>query len=373
MGQYWEIAALGRKKVMIKQYLKLGEFLFDPELAQDLERVLAVPVVPSYHDSRPENVKSHHSATDVGTMDGKPGSLSRFPTEIHRLIFEYCYDDDLESVIFLGATNRYFWSIAREYVVRDFMQSLGVWAGQQLITVGDYLKVGDYPPGLFATEEDKENLLKRRPEDDDEMDQDEIDQLPVEHRTISLYDRIDCSFEIEAPEAMPRLGDQKSIILGALVEDPCYRTVSNEIHMQRDDFYPRDEVWILRNLTTHQYVRREPLELQPGLAHGPFVRGIGFGCVVLSRISWSSDPSVSLKDPTGRIHRGLWAGHRFDITTMTRHEKLTAGQNWTDVTEELVEEVTAIWSADQGPDWKKFALSQYDGLRVSFPDVNSQK
>ncbi|KAG6019247.1 hypothetical protein E4U40_007224, partial [Claviceps sp. LM458 group G5] len=62
MGQYWEIAALGRKKVMIKDYLKLGEFLFDHELARDIERVLAVPVVPPYHESRPKNVKSHHSA-----------------------------------------------------------------------------------------------------------------------------------------------------------------------------------------------------------------------------------------------------------------------------------------------------------------------
>ncbi|KAG6122424.1 hypothetical protein E4U14_007250 [Claviceps sp. LM454 group G7] len=357
MGQYWEIAALGRKKVMIKGYLKLGEFLFyDPELVRDLERALAVPVVPPHRDSRPENVKSHHIGTML-SIDREPGTFSRFPTEIHRLIFEHCYDDDLESVILLGVTNRYFWSIAREYVVRDFMKSLGVWAGQQLITVGDYLNIDDYPPGLFATEEDRENLLKRRPEDEAyEMDQDEIDQLPVEHRTVSLYDRIQSSFETEEPRAP--FGDRDSTILSALLQDPCYRTVSREIHMQRDDFYPRDEVWILRNLTTRQYVRREPLELQPGLAHGPFVRGIGFGSVVLSRISWSSDPSVSLQDPTGRIHRAPWAGHRFDITTMTRHEKLTAGQNWTDVTEELVEEVTAIWSAKMGPKWKEIVLQQ---------------
>ncbi|KAG6057492.1 hypothetical protein E4U32_005100 [Claviceps aff. humidiphila group G2b] len=312
MGQYWEIGALGRRKRMPKYGAKLGEFLFDPELARDLERALAVPVVPSYHDSRPENVKSHHSAA--------------------------------------GVTNRYFWSIAREYVVRNFMKSLGVWAGQQLITVGDYLNIDDYPPDLFATEEDKENLLGRRPEN-------EVDQLPVGQRRVDLY-AIVCSFRREVPGAMTRFCDGDSTILSGLLRDPCYRTVSNDIHMQRDAFYPRDEVWILRNLTTHQYVRREPLELEPGLAHGPFVRGIGFGSIVLSRISWSTDASVTMRDPTGRIHRAPWAGHRFDITTMTRHEKLTAGQNWTDVTEELVGEVTAIWSADLGPKWKKIVLQQ---------------
>ncbi|KAG6106512.1 hypothetical protein E4U31_000782 [Claviceps sp. LM219 group G6] len=294
-------------------------------------------------------------------MDRKPGSFCRFPTEIHRLIFEQCYDDDLKSVIFLGATSQYFWSIAREYVVRDFMQSLGVWAGQQLITVGDYVEVDDHPPGLFATEEDKETLLERRPEDEEAEDEDsEFNQLPVVQQAVTLYLRISRSFETELPEAITGLRDRKLYsILGALRQDPCYRTVKNAIKMQRDDFYPQDEVWILRNLTTQQYVRREPLELGPGLAHGPFVRGIGFGCVVLSRISWSSSDTMGLPDPTGRIHRGLWAGHRFDITTMTRHEKLTAGQNWTDVTEELVEEVTAIWSEGSGPNWKQELLGQH--------------
>ncbi|KAG6153407.1 hypothetical protein E4U35_003920 [Claviceps purpurea] len=363
MGQYWIIAALDSKKLLFNAHIKLGELLFEPAVAEDVERALAVPVVPTHHDSRPENVKSHHSAAGVGTMDRKPGSFSRFPTEIHRLIFEHCYDDDLKSVVFLGVTNQYFWSIAREYVVRDFTQTFGVWAGQQLITVGDYVKVDDYPPGLFATEEDKENLLKRRPEDEeseDEGSEDEVYQLPVEQQTLTLYERISRSFT-RLPDARSTSFDRESrdySILDALAQDPCYRTVRNVFCMECDDFYPRDEVWILRNLTTHQYVRREPLELQPGLAHGPFVQGIGFGCVVLSRISWSSDSSVALHDPTGRIHRGLWAGHRFDITTMTRHEKLTAGQNWADVTEELVEEVTAIWSAEMGPNWKQKVLEQ---------------
>ncbi|KAG5959227.1 hypothetical protein E4U57_000837 [Claviceps arundinis] len=356
MGQYWKIAALDSKKVLYKSHVKLGEFLCGTRGGEDLERVLAVPVVPTYHDSRLENVKSRHSAADVGTMDREPGSFSQFPTEIHRLIFEQCYDDGLRSVIFLGATSQYFWSIAREYVLRDFMQPLGVWAGQQLITVGDYVEVDDYPPGLFATEEDKEALLKRRPEDDDES-VNEFYELPAEQQTLTLYERIYRSFtELPRASHIFSIVDRYYSILDDLDQDPCFQTVKDVWYMKRDDFYPRDEVWILRNLTTQQYVRREPLELEPGLAHGPFVRGIGFGSVVLSRISWSSDNSTALNDPTGRIHRGLWAGHRFDITTMTRHEKLTAGQNWTDVTEEVVEEVTAIWSADLGPNWKQKLL-----------------
>ncbi|KAG6213471.1 hypothetical protein E4U50_001224 [Claviceps purpurea] len=314
MGQYWIIAALDSKKLLFNAHIKLGELLFEPAVAEDVERALAVPVVPTYHDSRPENVKSHHSAAGVGTMDRKPGSFSRFPTEIHRLIFEHCYDDDLKSVVFLGVTNQYFWSIAREYVVRDFTQTFGVWAGQQLITVGDYVKVDDYPPGLFATEEDKENLLKRRPEDEeseDEGSEDEVYQLPVEQQTLTLYERISRSFT-RLPDARSTSFDRDYSILDALAQDPCYRTVLDS-----------DASFCL-------------------VFHGVPIR------------PWHC---TTQQDESTEAF-AIWAGHRFDITTMTRHEKLTAGQNWTDVTEELVEEVTAIWSAEMGPNWKQKVLEQ---------------
>lgn len=70
MGQYWEIAALGSEKVLPKECRKLGEFLFDSRVTEELERALAVPVVPPYHDSTPDNGKSHHDAA---------GELLKFP------------------------------------------------------------------------------------------------------------------------------------------------------------------------------------------------------------------------------------------------------------------------------------------------------
>jgi hypothetical protein len=62
---------------------------------------------------------------------------------------------------------------------------------------------------------------------------------------------------------------------------------------------------ILHNILKRQYVRRGALlrmTCPADLSH-----------VVLSRISWSSDDSVSMSYE-GDIHRGVWAGDRFDIT-----------------------------------------------------------
>ena len=55
------------------------------------------------------------------------------------------------------------------------------------------------------------------------------------------------------------------------------------------------------------------------------------------------------------IHRGVWAGHRFDITTLDRHEQEMAGViEWKDVSEEIVYEVAEIWERAFGADWRNY-------------------
>jgi hypothetical protein len=43
-------------------------------------------------------------------------------------------------------------------------------------------------------------------------------------------------------------------------------------------FYPEDQPWILRNLTTHEYVRSQAIALKPEYIHGPNTDFIGFAC-----------------------------------------------------------------------------------------------
>lgn len=119
--------------------------------------------------------------------------------------------------------------------------------------------------------------------------------------------------------------------------------------MKLDDLYPADEVWILRNLTAKEMVRGDRFEQTPGSPpRGPFLEHQGLGTAVLSRICWTSDPSISMEDPGGRISRGVWAGHGFDIATLKRHEEaLAAGEIWRDVSAEVVAEVESMWRANR--------------------------
>ncbi|MCJ1478847.1 hypothetical protein MMC13_007531 [Lambiella insularis] len=107
------------------------------------------------------------------------------------------------------------------------------------------------------------------------------------------------------------------------------------------DFYAQDKAWILRNLTTHEYVRSEAIALSPKYIHGPHIEHLGFGGVVLSRICFSSDSSGSRRPG---MTRGVWTGHRFDITTFERHEQSVQGDAvWKDISEKVGKETLELW------------------------------
>ncbi|KAG8988825.1 hypothetical protein FRB94_000382 [Tulasnella sp. JGI-2019a] len=90
------------------------------------------------------------------------------------------------------------------------------------------------------------------------------------------------------------------------------------------------EAAVLCNLSKREYVRQQAVE-----AHGC----AGFGAFLLSRICWSSDSSVSMAYE-GDIHRGIWAGDRFEITTI---DALRGGEtNWKDISDEMGKEMAAI-------------------------------
>jgi hypothetical protein len=56
------------------------------------------------------------------------------------------------------------------------------------------------------------------------------------------------------------------------------------------------------------------------------------------------------------IHRGVWAGDRFDITTINQ-VGIENGKKWTDVSNEVANEMTEIWVGEYGNEWLKHKVS----------------
>ncbi|KAH6960087.1 hypothetical protein BKA56DRAFT_600472 [Ilyonectria sp. MPI-CAGE-AT-0026] len=92
-------------------------------------------------------------------------------------------------------------------------------------------------------------------------------------------------------------------------------------------YFPEDQPWIFRNLTTREFVRSEAIALKTEFIRGPNIDVWGFGEIVTSRICWSTSSSVSMSDTTN-ISKGVWTGHCFGITTLARYEGETKGIGW---------------------------------------------
>lgn len=255
-------------------------------------------------------------------------TLSNLPPEIHHLIF-----DDLGYIvdtICFGLTSRYFWTFAEKLVFDYYASFLGRWAGKNIVCVGEDVEPGDYPPGLFSASELGELVMI-------------LDQpLNLYHMALPGSCDMETENNIRYESSRIYLGCYSRIkhFHRAFFEACPVIVVSDESR-----YFPKHLPWILRNLTTKEFVRSEAIPPpEPGSSPKESVLGCdGFGKIVMSRILWSTSPSTALNDRSN-VLRGVWAGHCFDITTMTRHEEETGGEAWMDVTDEVAKEIAEVWS-----------------------------
>ncbi|KAL6893422.1 hypothetical protein GGI43DRAFT_185132 [Trichoderma evansii] len=318
----------------------LGVMLFNGS-ARSLVRRLAIPV-------KPEPVWIPPALGLHRPPRHRPTPLANLPAELHLRITEYI--EAIEDVLSVGLACPPFRGIVRERLQEHFRLLFGRWANLQIVCMGEGVGIYDYPPGVFS---DEELAAIRR--------QHEINN----QRRAGAY----------IIGAEPRFYDFTKSHISNFQREPCLK---HEIFRLRDylaarrwctsadmvdlglrprsdrEFFPTDEPWILRNLTRKQFVRAEAIALNPEFIHGLDVDILGFGEVLLSRICWSLLPPLDIEDPTN-ICRGVWAGHRFDITTLARHQREAGEEDeWIDVSNEVAEEIAAIWGSNLGADWREF-------------------
>lgn len=187
------------------------------------------------------------------------------------------------------------------------------WIGDRIICLGDYHE--DLPIGLLSQSEQAE------------LDKAELD-------------------EAELNEAGDSDGGN-GMNLFLFAENKYYKP---EYRYHDHILTKNSQLRVLRNLSKHEYVREMAIKVD-GIDHGYYPsHAVGFGEVVLSRISWSTSNSCGMAY-NGDIHRGVWAGDRFDITTVDQIELADGGIEWTDISREVATEMSAIWVSEYGPEW----------------------
>lgn len=99
--------------------------------------------------------------------------------------------------------------------------------------------------------------------------------------------------------------------------------------------------WILRNHSTQQYVH---LRCSSNVVAETELRVKGLPALTLDkalmmRICWTTTKIYpSGKGGEGKDLRGLWAGHRFDVVGDDHDQSKALGEQWQDVTEDVVKE-----------------------------------
>ncbi|CAA7260300.1 unnamed protein product [Cyclocybe aegerita] len=179
------------------------------------------------------------------------------------------------------------------------------------------------------------------------------------------------------PPAGSWAGD-RIILLGAWVEEwpesveeaESPATLYNEAHCidkvifsyggSKEEAYPQERVWVLRNLSQKIYVRSDRLParvygggehslvlpgeegyIQPGLRSTPRLIN-----VLLARIGWSEDPSTAMACDM-ELTEGEWAGDRVDIRLLEGADL----EGWVDASDDEAGRLQTIWSEDGVPMW----------------------
>jgi hypothetical protein len=359
------------------KYDSLGGFLFDASVNDCFVYTFARPVIPLERDCDKEKSdpsSSHRDEPGIGVISGlnvssrrrplpyRPGPVKRLrsspqlltlPTELHLLIFN-CLVGDIDDIFRLGLTCQQFWLIAKPMITKYFASFLGIWAGTPIICIGAETSVDPdcYPPGLLDSE-DKDELRQGLNKDEENEYYGEFD----DRQPIDLWTLSEARYEV--PE-VPDFGCFPCTLLATALNfvygrpHPYPRDMRRVAEPLPSSFYPTDRLWILQNLTTREFVTSQAIALKPDFVHGPFIDVIGFGEVILSRVCWSTYNSVSMVYKGG-IHQGVWAGHMLDIVPLDALND-DIGSPWKDISNEVAEEIAAIWKSEYGENWRDIVL-----------------
>lgn len=224
------------------------------------------------------------------------------------------------------------------------------WANLEIVCAGENTEPDDYPP-IFSSDEKLRAITQNKYI---EYDPNTSEIISVRPATLYDYTEVRVSQVQDEPCMLSEIFRLREHLISRQLCTTADLIALGLRPRSNREFFPTDEPWILRNLTKKQFVRAEAIALKPAFIHGPNIDVIGFGEVLLMRICWSSAPAVGIADPTN-ICRGVWAGHRFDITTLARHQRKTRDEkDWVDVSDEVAAEIATIWRSNFGADWADF-------------------
>ncbi|KAF5379397.1 hypothetical protein D9615_006659 [Tricholomella constricta] len=274
--------------------------------------------------------------------------FSQLSPELVGLIYECLID--VTDVACFAVTCQRCYDIGRRHL-EAFVEGtfINSWAGNRLICIGDYASMDDLPPGMLANGEREfvEEIFKdgRHPGIFDKLSKLQAkDPLFYIHRKKRLYQRD----VYDLHDFWSKIGGGYSgtenpdmSMEDAETLDQLVQQLPGPPNGDIKKLYGGD--YVLRNLTTKEFIRGDAIRDLRGAPE--YLHGVSFDHALIIRITWSSDPSLSYGyDGPIQIHRGKWAGHRFDLfKTESVSNEEGAIDGWKDVSREVLDELVEVW------------------------------
>ncbi|KAF8059622.1 hypothetical protein FPV67DRAFT_1674905 [Lyophyllum atratum] len=373
MGQYFAVINLDNSfPVRTRMCGKFGECFWeiDAEVDRGLMKALwqteknhkVVTIEPLSELRRPE--KPLYIWDKRMALPEESLANATLPAELVRMILEEI-EDFAEMICFVLTCQRYF-EIGRPILEARLEELLTCsWAGNRLICIGDYAVANDFPEGMLT--EDEQELID---EEFDDCDAGDVDTLIYEQlrfvqnlqpdwdlnqkRTIFnpkgmklLYHFMFLREKNPSPNSgRPRVGSGDGRRDVQVIER--LTKVTPRAFPDRTQLPETYGSYVLRNLTTKEYIRGDAVREAWNTPNMPYLRALRFMHLLILRITWSSEMSLSVAyEGPIQVHRGVWAGHRFDFSDIkTVQDGEGAIGDWKDVSKVAIDELVAIFERE---------------------------
>lgn len=246
--------------------------------------------------------------------------------------------DHLPDALALVMTNKMFYNLGFTHIQKRLIKVRTPCFGNQLICLGDYADDDDLPDAI----------TKR-----------ELEKIPIWQKDHPYFSRRGpCNYYTYAAETFPSISMSSVYRYGyawAMVTqewdeyDMDYVQNRGQWYRALEDILELEtlcaEELVLCNLTKREYA--DGAEAVRRVKHEELASDVSYmlGAILRCRICWSWDDSIAMARNPYDIHKGVWAGDRFEVTTKDRFmasvEKTQ--KEWKDVTKEVVKEVRAYY------------------------------
>lgn len=247
--------------------------------------------------------------------------LESLPSEMIRMVISECGLAFCD-IISLAACSKSLWNHAMSYVMASSAQ--GTWVNTPLVCVGTYLT--SLPPALYEYYPDMEQQELDFKEN--RFDGYNRGTCPARRWNYSITRGQEEDWDTRAAwiRAYERLSEQEQGNLPLETKKMIIRAVFGKGSQS-------GTCWLLRNLTTKEYLRCELANTEKGniYAHVDQTPSLSLDCAVFMQTYWTRKGGINEETPRG----GDWAAHKFDVVARTREGAVLAS-GYTDVTNNII-------------------------------------